>query len=328
MEPSKGRKPHLYTYMETVLQTGRLAHAYLFLGPAGAGKGELANLVAKYLFCQDENRPCGHCINCIRIDHGHHPDVLRLKPDGQSIKIDQVREIQHLFARRAHEGGWRVLIIEEADRLTLQGANSLLKFVEEPEERILIFFLARSREKVLPTIRSRCQELIFPPPSPRQLKESLAQAYGDQAAAVAAQLTSDLEEANQLCQAEWFAELQEIVLQLIEACFLDKTEAFFLIEQRWLKVAKEREQIDVGLDLMLFWYRDLIYLTMGLEDKVVYRDHKKRLAEQAKKLNQDQLVAAMQHVLEAKRKLGAHVHPQLLLEELVLQMKEDVHCIK
>ena len=109
---------------------------------------------------------------------------------------------------------------------------------------------------------------------------------------------------------------------------LDKTEAFFLIEQRWLKVAKEREQIDVGLDLMLFWYRDLIYLTMGLEDKVVYRDHKKRLAEQAKKLNQDQLVAAMQHVLEAKRKLGAHVHPQLLLEELVLQMKEDVHCIK
>jgi DNA polymerase-3 subunit delta' len=329
MEDIKALQPRLYTFMETVINNQRLAHAYLFSGPAGAGKREMAIALAKHLFCQHEQeKPCGTCSNCVRIDHDNHPDVRWLKPDGQSIKIDQIRAIQSVYARRAQEAGWRVLIIDGADQLTPQGANSLLKFVEEPEPHTVIFFLARSREKVLPTIRSRCQELIFPSPPPERVRRQLARAHGEALASLVSHLTADLEKGEELCQAEWFAELQEIVLQLVEECLKDKVEAFFLIEQRWLKVAKEREQTDTGLDLMLLWYRDLLYLTLGMKDRIIFTHYKERLNEHAQRMSQEKIVFCMEQVLKAKRRLNAHVHPQLVLEQLVLRIKEDVHCTR
>ena len=325
MEKIKEEQPRIYAFLEKVVEHGRLAHAYLFSGPEGTGKREMALFLAKRLLCSGQPKPCGRCPNCMRIAHHNHPDVRWLKPEGQSIKIDQVREIQSHFARRSFDEGWRVLVIDGADQLTPQGANSLLKFVEEPQKKTLILFLSSFREKVLPTIRSRCQEIVFPPPPPWKIYRRLAEEYGEEKARLVAAITADLEEGRALCEAEWFAELETIVLQLVEECMHNKVEAFMLLEQRWLKVAKEREETGIGLDLLLLWYRDLLYLKLGMDDKLTFVGHREKLARQAQQVSQRQLMYWIEGILAAKKRLLAFVHPQLVLEQLVLRLKEGSH---
>lgn len=325
VEKIREEQPRIYAFLERVVEHGRLAHAYLFSGPEGTGKREMALFLAQRLLCSGEEKPCGQCPNCLRIKHDNHPDVRWLKPEGQSIKIDQVRQIQSHFARRSLDESWRVLVIDGADQLTSQGANSLLKFVEEPEAKTVIVFLASFREKVLPTIRSRCQEIVFPPPPPWKIYRQLAEEYGEEKARVVAQLTADLEEGRALCEAEWFAELETVVLQLIEECMRNGVEAFMLVEHRWLKVVKEREETGVGLDLALLWYRDLLYVKLGMDDRLTFLAHKDKLVRQARKVREAQLVHWIKDILTAKKKLSAFVHPQLVLEQLVLRLKEDVH---
>lgn len=312
-------------FFERVINKGRLAHAYLFIGPKGSGKAQLITWLVQRLFCsQPVSPPCGQCTACRAILNGNHAAVHRISPEGQSIKIAQVRQLQKSLMYRQESGTWRVVIIEEADRLTAEASNSLLKLIEEPQPGTLILLLTEERDLILSTIRSRCQEFHFRPPSPETLRELLKKrgAIDDARARLISHLTADLEEALALCQLEWFAELKEVVLQLIEDCIEGRQQAVEQIQDRWLKVAGEREQTERGLDLMLFWYRDLLYMQLGMEEKIVYLDQHERLRQQGMSLPQGKIATAMARILEAKRRLKAHVHPQLLLEQLVLRLQE------
>src|SRR5690606_29783848 len=120
-----------------ILQSGltgnKVSHAYIFHGPAGTGKKALAMAFAKGLLCERRGADsCGECLACRKVDSGNHTSLHLIAPDGASVKIDQIRELQKQFAYRQSAGsGPQVYIVEEADKLTTQAANSLLKFLEE-----------------------------------------------------------------------------------------------------------------------------------------------------------------------------------------------------
>ncbi len=145
----------------------KVVHSYLFLGNEGIGKKWVALQFAKALNClgrsAGEADACDQCLSCRKIDDRLHPDVLVLEPEGQTLKIEQVRQMQRELAYKPYEGNRRVCILSEADRMAPNMSNALLKTLEEPPLHTVIILLAQSPRALLPTILSRCQQIFFNP---------------------------------------------------------------------------------------------------------------------------------------------------------------------
>ncbi len=145
-----------------LLKTQRLAHAYLFLGPAGSGKMATALSVAQMVNCLQDDRPCGNCPSCRKIASANHPDVHMIGSiDEESIKIDSVRQMLGRAGLRAYEAAMKVFIIKDAQRLTTEAANALLKTLEEPPPHTLIILTTGLPDACLDTIKSRCHTVRF-----------------------------------------------------------------------------------------------------------------------------------------------------------------------
>ncbi len=147
---------------EAALRQHRLGSALLLAGPEGVGKKLLALQVGQALVCQVGNgEPCGECGPCGRAARGLHPDLVLLVPDGNSIKIDRVRDAVREIQGRPFEARARGFVIDDAHLLTEQASNALLKSLEEPPPSSHVFLVTSSPQALLPTIRSRCQTLRF-----------------------------------------------------------------------------------------------------------------------------------------------------------------------
>ena len=144
-----------------ILEQGQLNHAYLFSG--NFGSLEMALFLSKSLFCSDKNGifPCEKCRNCKLIEQEEFPDVTMIKPQNQVIKTERIRELVSQFSQSGIENQHQVFIIEQAEKMHVNAANSLLKVIEEPQSEIYIFFLTNDEEQMLPTIRSRTQVFQF-----------------------------------------------------------------------------------------------------------------------------------------------------------------------
>ena len=144
-----------------ILEQGQLNHAYLFSG--NFGSLEMALFLSKSLFCSEKNGifPCEKCRNCKLIEQEEFPDVTMIKPQNQVIKTERIRELVSQFSQSGIENQRQVFIIEQAEKMHVNAANSLLKVIEEPQSEIYIFFLTDDEEQMLPTIRSRTQIFQF-----------------------------------------------------------------------------------------------------------------------------------------------------------------------
>ncbi len=143
--------------------THGMTHAWIFTGPPGSGRSSAAIAFASALVCP--NGGCGTCNACRSVHSGGHPDVEIIRTEGLSIKIDEVRELLTRVSWAPSMGGWRVVVMEDADRLTESAANALLKAIEEPGARTVWLLCAPTLHDLLPTIRSRCRHLQLRTPS-------------------------------------------------------------------------------------------------------------------------------------------------------------------
>jgi DNA polymerase-3 subunit delta' len=158
---------------------GRLAHAYLFAGPAGVGKRTFAIELARALLCErtkDSLEACGVCTACILVEAGTHPDfvVAGRPPESAEFPIERMREVCQSFALKSARGRGKVVVIDDADDLNEEAANCFLKTLEEPPPRSLLILLGTSPDRQLPTVRSRCQVIRFSPLAPSLVDEILS----------------------------------------------------------------------------------------------------------------------------------------------------------
>lgn len=147
----------------TAEESQEMTHAWVFTGPPGSGRSSAAVAFASALICPEGG--CGECNECRSAANGAHPDVEIIRTEGLSIKVEDVRELLTRVSWAPSMGGWRVVVMEDADRLTESAANALLKAIEEPGARTVWLLCAPTLHDVLPTIRSRCRHLQLRTPS-------------------------------------------------------------------------------------------------------------------------------------------------------------------
>lgn len=150
-----GQDAQVELFLKTA-DKGMLAHSFIITGPDGVGKSIFARFMASYILCTGENKPCGVCLNCVRVNNKNHPDVIEVSPKN-SIGVDDIRNLTEKINTRPYEGDKKVVIIKGADLITIQGQNAFLKTLEEPPLDTTIIMLAENINLILDTIKSRCQ---------------------------------------------------------------------------------------------------------------------------------------------------------------------------
>ena len=324
-EETSKTQPRVVKQLKNSIKKQRLAHAYIFEGAHGTGKMAVAKVLAKAFMCKDaiDGEPCENCSNCKRITSGNHPDVHIITPDGQSIKIDQIRSLQKEFAYSGMESSKKVYIVEHADKMTVQAANSLLKFLEEPGADTIALLLTEQVHHLLETIRSRAQTLSFSPLAPEGiLQKLLEQEIPKPIAALASSLTSDYAEALEICREEWFAQARAKVIQLTEELRQRPDYCLVVLQDQYLSFFKEKEQLRLALNLLLIWYRDLLSIHLSKTENVVFFDQLQALEQQALQTSQRKTGEALQSILTAQSRLRSNVSPLMVMEQLVLRLRE------
>ncbi len=183
--------------------------SYLFVGPSGVGKREAAWSFAAAILCA---RACGSCSICSRVEQAVHPDVSSFEPEGYTYPVELIREMVASAAHTPMEGGRRVIIIEEADRIVERSQNALLKALEEPNPSLTWVLVARSVEPLLPTLLSRCHVLELAPIPEETLADLLTSRFGlgrDETEQVVRAARGDLERAVALASDAAVAELRK-----------------------------------------------------------------------------------------------------------------------
>ncbi|SFD01019.1 DNA polymerase-3 subunit delta' [Bacillus sp. OV322] len=319
-------QPTIMGMLKNGMLKNRVAHAYLFEGEKGVGKREASIIFAKSLLCEqqiDGYMPCENCKNCRRINSGNHPDVHLIEPDGLSIKKEQIKSLQEEFSKKSVEANRKIYMIFNADKMSVQAANSLLKFLEEPSSDTVAILVTEQIQRILPTILSRCQVLSFKPLSPAILKEKLInKGVNIQDSSIIPHLTHNFEEGIRISNEEWFAQAQKIVVKLYEVLNQNPMKALLYLQEEWFVHFKEREQMDRSLDLLFLIYKDLLYIQLDKRELAVFQNKTGEFETHALHLSQRRLADCMGYILEAKRKLLSNTNPQLLMEQLVLNLQE------
>lgn len=298
-------QPLVFAQLKKSIKHGRIAHAYLFEGDKGTGKHELSLWLAKRLFCTDvqEEAPCGKCSNCVRISQGEHPDVIQIEPDGQMIKVDQIRQLQEEFSKSGFESRLKIFILSQADKMNNSAANSLLKFLEEPVGNFLAILETESLGRILPTIQSRCQIIHFSPLSKEKLQEKLQEeGLSKETSRLLSHLTNSYHKAVEISQDEWFNETKDAVKRWVNYLLKKDPQAFIFVQKKLLGLAKEKNQQSEIFLLLLFYFqeeRDRL-LAQGLWGKEINR--------------------AIEAALQAQKKLQANVSFQGVAEQFSVKI--------
>lgn len=168
-----------WQYLQQQYRDEHLPHGLLFCGAAGMGKSTLVEHLASLLLCQQASDiPCGQCRGCQLLKAGNHPDLLRIKPEpGKQIGVEEIRQVIYALSETAHQCGARVVILEQAEKLTENAANALLKTLEEPGQGTYLLLTTPSAATMLPTITSRCQVITVNTPTEKEVMPWLQQQH-------------------------------------------------------------------------------------------------------------------------------------------------------
>ncbi|MEK2687923.1 DNA polymerase III subunit [Bdellovibrio sp. GT3] len=301
--------------MTDSFEAGKPGQTFLFVGPAGVGKKMTAIGLAQALMCPQSARGCGRCPSCFRVaqkDHAHE-NLRIIAPSGANIKIEQAKEVLEFLSLKSL-GGNRVIIIDQAQLLNPQAANSLLKTLEEPPDGTFFFLIAPSVAGIMPTIRSRSRIVQFKPLSMEELgKRVKAPTWALKSAGGSFEKLAQLQDGPEL-------ELREKSVEILNVFLKDKD---FLLNEMWRAEFKDRQQ---GQRLLSYWvsyFRDAIVYQEGAKSQIANLDQApliKTLAEESR----EKLLVLIQKALQSEQALGANRDSQLVMEEYFITSQDIV----
>ena len=314
-------------HFRNAVVTGKVSHAYILSGEAGMGRKSLANAFALSLLCEKGMaEPCMQCHACKQVLSGNHPDLIYVTHEKPaSIGVDDIREqLNDTIQVRPYSSYYKIYIVDEAEKMTVQAQNALLKTIEEPPAYAVILLLTTNQDSFLPTILSRCVQLKLKPLKDTVVKEYLVQSLGEdesQADIYAAFARGNLGKAIHLAQSEEFGVMYKEMLRLLK--HIKDTDISELLD--YIRKVKE-ENLDIRecLDFMQMWYRDiLMYKTTKDINLLIFKDEFSTVKSVSTTSGYDGLERILEAIDKARIRLDANVNTELVMELMLLTMKEN-----
>lgn len=316
-------------YLQSALRTGSLSHACILTGDPGSGKKMLARTTAAALLCENLQtaedgtcEPCGQCLSCLQMESGSHPDVQVLEREKPtSIGVGEIRRIRSDLQVLPYRGSHKVVIIPDAQLMTAQAQNALLKTLEEPPAYAVLLLLSEGTENFLPTVLSRCITLGLRPVTETAVEQILVRrGIAPEQARVCARFSGgSVGKALQLAENEESAGARDRAVELLRQ--IEKADASSVIEMAGS--LNTPEETAAFLDLLDIWYRDVLVLkSTGDPDRLIFTGELQYIKDAADTLSYGTLQRISNARAAAGRRLKARVNTELVLELLLLQIRQ------
>ncbi|WP_343101827.1 DNA polymerase III subunit delta' C-terminal domain-containing protein [Romboutsia sp. MSSM.1001216sp_RTP31141st1_G3_RTP31141_220114] len=296
-------------YLTNSINNNKISHAYMFEGIEGIGKKKLTEELAKLLLDIS--------------DVNNSPDYIEIKPDGNSIKIAQIRKLQTDIIIKPHKD-YKIYVINDAHKMTVEGQNALLKTLEEPPQYAIIILVTSNKEALLDTIKSRCEIIKFLPISLIDLKKYLIQKGVDEQRAqlLATFSRGSIEKALELSESSEFALMREEIQSYIEI-LLDKNIVDILDIS--LDIEKYRGDIFNILDIMINYFRDIMFIKEKIDKNMIINSDKITfLQNMSKKISYSQVSKIIDIIEETKKKIRSNCNFNISMQVMALNIYEVI----
>ena len=283
-------------HLKNAIESGKISHSYIFTGEPGSGKKLLAGTFAATLQCEaGGTEPCQKCDSCKKAMGKNHPDIIMVSHEKPgTITIDEIRDqVINDIDIRPYYSPYKIYIIADADLMTPQAQNALLKTIEEPPEYAVILLLTNNIGGLLPTIQSRCVRL--------DLKGSIGRA-------------------KEAATSQEFAEMTQNALRILKYA---NTMEVYELSDAIKSLSEDKQNINDYLDIFQFWFRDVLMFKATQEiDNLVFKQEINFIREQAKQRSYENLENILDSIQKTKVRLKANVNFDLAFELLFLTIRE------
>ena len=265
------------------------------------------------------------CKSCIQAESGNHPDIIWVTHEKYSIGVDDIRnQLNNNISIKPYSGPYKIYIIPDADKMTEQAQNALLKTIEEPPEYAVILLLTNNVDNLLPTILSRCVTLNLKPVKTDLIEKYLMERckIPDYMARISARFSQgNVGKAIRYSSSEDFIELKEETLHLLK--YIDDMEIYEVVEAV-RHLSKHKLEINDCIDLMQLWYRDVLMFKVTKDpNMLLFKEEYRFLSEQAKKRGYEELEDIIKAMDKAKKRLDANVNFDIAVELMLLSIKDN-----
>lgn len=303
--------------LEGMLISGRLPQGLLFSGLPGTGKSLAARTLMMVENCTDSEAPCGQCRSCRKIIMDQHPDFIGIQPVNGIIRIELIRKLIEQLIRKPHEARKRFVLLTDAQAMNREAANALLKALEEPPDATYFILMTSDPQRLLETIRSRCQEIRFLPMPVEILAEKLRPMAPDDAAALSA---AKLACGNFLLGQALIRENHKrkiIARTFSRGIYLEPSKALALSE--WL--TPDKPSAEISLIIMEGLFRDICLAATNPDVLCIhgfFDDCRQEITEAGEKILPEQAMNMIQHIRDIRHRMDQNILPRLAMDAMLM----------
>lgn len=315
LDEFKQEQPIAYKMLVNSLKKNRCSHAYLFETKHYPKKNELALAFAKYLLCPSHHtskEDGENCTVCQRIEDGNFTELKTIEPDGAWIKKEQIDELQKSFSTKSVESSRKVYIIHSAEKMNASAANSILKFLEEPEENIVAILLTDNVYQLLNTIVSRCQRIPLQDINSEENLSTLEK--------VAYMIKNTSEEIQEFIQDEKNEDKLHAIVHFALEYEKEHKNVLLNSKKLWFDVFSDRDKMSDGLELLVLFYKDVLNHKLHLKLDI-FQEYIDQVETLTKLLTPEDICNRLDVILEYKNYLKVNANINLLFDKLVIELE-------
>lgn len=314
-------------FLLTSFAKEKMSHAYLFKGPSGVGKKMLARAFAAFINCTSPNgwEACANCPSCKKFSSGNHPDLQIIEAEGVGIKIAQIRKLQQDLTYAPFEAQTRVVILPDIHETMRRSevANSLLKTLEEPPPHTLLILTGDEAGGILPTILSRCQLVPFSPLGHHDVAGLLTPEVEHSQALTLAAVAEGSPGRASLLHSMGLLELRRGMIDTLTNINPSSPETVETVYHLASQAADLKENLGELLDLLTTWLRDLLLLSLQSRGQLINHDLADLLNQGRLAWSHTNLLAAIDHIDQARRQLLRNCNRTLVCEVLFFALLRE-----